>query len=68
MINIRYLLILFLLFFLFTFEFYFSLSFSLFFTILIRFISLSNHIFVFREFSLLLYALNYLVSPSIYFY
>jgi len=27
----------------------------------------SNHIFVFREFSLLLYALNYLVSPSISF-
>jgi len=67
MINIRYLIIIFLLFFLFTGEFYFSLSFSLFFTILIRFITVSNHIFVFREFSLLLYALNYLVSPSISF-
>jgi hypothetical protein len=67
MINIRHLLILFLLFYLITSEFYFSLSFSLFFTILIRFIIVSNHIFVFREFSLLLYALNYLVSPSISF-
>jgi len=67
MINIRYLLIIFLLVFLFTGEFYFSFSLSLFFTILIRFITVSNHIFVFREFSLLLYALNYLVSPSISF-
>ena len=67
MINFRYLFILFFLFFLITFEFYFSLSFSLFFTLLIRFIKVSNHIFVFREFSLLLYALNYLVSPSISF-
>jgi hypothetical protein len=65
MINFRYLLILFLLFYLFTSEFYFSFSFSLFFTLLIRLISVSNYIFVFREFSLLLYALNYLLSPSI---
>jgi hypothetical protein len=65
MINFRYLLILFLLFFLVTSEVYFSLSFSLFFTILIRFITASNHINAFREFSLLIYSLNYLVSPSI---
>jgi len=67
MISFRYLFILFLLFFLISFDFYFSFSISLFFSILIRFTSKSNHIFVFREFSLLLYALNYLVSPSISF-
>jgi hypothetical protein len=67
MINIRYLIIISLLFFLFTGEFYFSFSLSLLFTILFRFITVSNHIFVFREFSLLLYVLNYLVSPSISF-
>lgn len=65
MINFRYLLIFFLLLFIITSEFYFSFSLSLFLTILIRFISLSNHVFVFREFTLLLYSVNYLVSPSI---
>jgi hypothetical protein len=67
MINFRYLLFLFLFLFIISSEFYISLSLSLFFAILIRFISQSNHILVFREFSLLLYALNYLLSPSITF-
>lgn len=67
MFNFRYFLLFFLFFFVISSEFYISLSLSLFFAILVRFISLSNHILAFREFSLLLYALNYLFSPSISF-
>jgi hypothetical protein len=67
MINIRYLLILFLLLFLGTSEIYFSFSFSLFLILFIRLIIISNSSIAFREFILLIYALNYLLSPSISF-
>jgi hypothetical protein len=67
MLNIRYFLFLFLITFFVTSDFYFSFSLSLFLSILIRFLILSNNNFVFREFVLLLYALNYLLSPSISF-
>ena len=65
MINLKYFLFLFLITFFVTSELYFSFSISLFLCILIRFINISNNSFVFREFVLLLYALNYLVSPGI---
>jgi hypothetical protein len=67
MINLKYFLFLFIITFFVTSELYFSFSISLFLSILIRFINISNNSFVFREFVLLLYALNYLVSPSITF-
>ena len=67
MLNFKYFLFLFLLIYLYTSEFYLSFSLSLFISILIRFITISNFIFAFREFVLLLYTLNYLVSPSISF-
>jgi hypothetical protein len=67
MFNIKNFLFLFLITFFVTSELYFSFSLSLFLAILIRFITISNNIFVFREFVLLLYALNYLLSPSISF-
>lgn len=65
MINLRYLVALFVLFFFISSEIYFSFSISLFITILVRFINISNNTLVFREFALLLYSINYLVSPSI---
>jgi hypothetical protein len=46
-------------------EFYISFSLSLFLTLFTRFITISNYSLAFREFVLLLYALNYLLSPSI---
>jgi hypothetical protein len=67
MFNIKNFIFLFLVTFFVTSELYFSFSLSLFLAILIRFISISNDNFVFREFVLLLYALNYLLSPSISF-
>jgi hypothetical protein len=50
-----------------TSELYFSFSLAVFISIIIRFVIISNNIFAFREFVLLLYALNYLLSPSISF-
>ena len=67
MFNIKNFLLLFLITLFVTSELYFSFSLSLFLAILIRFITISNNSLVFREFVLLLYALNYLVSPSISF-
>ena len=67
MINLRYFVMFFLSSFIVSNEFYFSFSFSLFLTILIRIINESNNSLVFREFTLLLYCLNYLLSPSISF-
>jgi hypothetical protein len=67
MFNIKNFIFLFLVTFFVTSELYFSFSLSLFLAILIRFINISNDIFVFREFVLLLYAFNYLLSPSISF-
>ncbi len=65
MVNLKYLFLLFILLFIISNDFYLSFSFSLFISILIRFITISNYNFAFREFVLLLYSLNYLVSPSI---
>ena len=67
MSNIKNFILLFLITFFVTSELYFSFSLSLFIIILIRFISISNVGFAFREFVLLLYVLNYLLSPSISF-
>jgi hypothetical protein len=67
MFNIKNFIFLFLVTFFVTSELYFSFSLSLFLAILIRFINIANDNFVFREFVLLLYALNYLLSPSISF-
>jgi len=67
MINLKYFFTLFIFSFLITNEFYFSFSLSFFLVIFIRFIFISNYTFAFREFTLLLYALNYLLSPSISF-
>jgi hypothetical protein len=67
MFNIRYFLFIFLITFVVTSELYFSFSLSLFLSILTSFVSISNNYLVFREFVLLLYALNYLLSPSISF-
>lgn len=67
MFKIKYFILLYLITFIVTSELYFSFSLSLFFAILIRLITISNNSFVFREFVLLLYALNYLLSPSISF-
>ncbi len=67
MISIKYFSFTFILSYIFTLEFYFSFSLSVFVSILIRFLTISNNNFAFREFTLLLYALNYLLSPSISF-
>lgn len=67
MINLIYYFLLFILSFIITNDLYFSFSLSLFLSIFLRFILISNTTFAFREFVLLLYALNYLVSPSISF-
>jgi len=67
MINLKYYILLFFLLFIISNDFYFSFSFSLLISIFIRFINSSNNILAFREFVLILYSLNYLVSPSISF-
>jgi hypothetical protein len=67
MINLKYILVLFFFLFTVTSEIYLSFSVSLFTYILLRFITISNNCLAFREFVLLLYALNYLVSPGISF-
>jgi hypothetical protein len=67
MINFRYLIIIFVLIFSLSDDIYFSISLSLFISVLIRFITISNFSLAFREFVLLLYLINYLVSPSISF-
>ena len=67
MFNLKLFFLLIIPLFIITSEFYLSFSLSLFIIILLRFISISNFIFAFREFVLLLYTLNYLVSPSISF-
>ena len=67
MINLRYFFVLLFVLFMVTSKIYLSFSVSLFICILIRFITISNNCFAFREFVLMLYVLNYLVSPSISF-
>lgn len=67
MINLKYLFIFFSFIYFFTSEIYFSFSISILICILIRLINISNYTLVFREFALLIYAINYLVSPSISF-
>jgi hypothetical protein len=67
MISPKYFFILFLFFYFINLELYFSFSLTIFLFILTRFLIISNTSFAFREFVLLLYALNYLVSPSISF-
>jgi hypothetical protein len=54
-----------LLFFLFGNDIYYSISYSIFLTLIKELILESNNRFVFREWALLLYALNYLVAPAI---
>lgn len=65
MINLKYFFSLFLFFYLITDEIYFTFSFAIFISLLIRAITISNNEFVFKEVVLLLYTLNYLLSPSI---
>jgi hypothetical protein len=67
MINLKHFFLLFFLLFIISNDLYLSISFSLFINLLIRFINISTYNLAFREFVLLLYALNYLVSPSISF-
>ncbi len=67
MINLRYFLVILFVLFSVTLEIYISFAVTLFICIFIRFITISNNCLAFREFALLLYALNYLVSPSISF-
>ena len=67
MINLKYFFIIFAFIYLFTSEIYFSFSISILICILIRLINISNNTLVFRELALLIYAINYLVSPSISF-
>jgi hypothetical protein len=54
-----------LLFFLFGIDVYYSISFAILITLLKELIFESNNRFVFREWALLLYSLNYLVAPAI---
>ncbi len=67
MINIKYLFLLFFLLIIVSQDLYISFSLALFIVILIRFFTISNNGLVFREFVLLLYVINYLLSPSISF-
>ena len=46
-------------------ELYAGASFAIFFLLVFRIFSKSNHIFVFREWALTLYCLNYLISPLV---
>jgi hypothetical protein len=65
MINLKYFFYLFILFYLITEEVYFTFSIAIFISLFIRAIKISNNEFVFKEVVLLLYTLNYLLSPSI---
>lgn len=65
MFKFIYFNIIFLVFYLFTSEPYLSFVFSLFISLVINFFVKSNSLFALREFILLLYSLNYLVSPTI---
>jgi hypothetical protein len=67
MVNLKSFFVCSILIYIITKDFYFTFSTSIFFSLLIRFIHISNYALAFREFVLLLYALNYLLSPSISF-